>query len=173
MHCVNRLKRFIKEKRDEMNVEIKVIFIGYPNVGKSTLINSIKGKKSAGTSSSAHFTRGIQFFRLDKNILLIDMPGVIPWNKKEDEASLAIKGAINAEKVSDPLSIAELMLDLSDKTELKNIYNIEYKDPTQFLENYAINRGWLLKKGVGNILEASKQIIRDWQRNKIPFYITP
>src|SRR3989344_6289295 len=79
---IKRLRDLIKilSKKIKKSFGEKIIvgIIGYPNTGKSSLINLLIGKSSAGVGSEAGFTRGIQKLRLDENILLLDSPGVIP-----------------------------------------------------------------------------------------------
>ncbi len=64
--------------------------IGYPNTGKSSVINAIKGKKSAPVSSQAGQTKGVQKLRVTKKIVLLDSPGVIPFENKYEQEGFRI-----------------------------------------------------------------------------------
>ncbi len=152
--------------------EIKILIIGYPNVGKSTLINAIKGRPTVGTSPNAGFTRGKQFIRLTENILLIDTPGVIPFDDL-DETNLVLKNALRIEKVRDPYLIMEEIMKKIDKQILENTYGIVFSDLDDLLEKFARKRGKLLPGNEPNVEEAARIIIRDWQRGKISYYFLP
>ena len=72
-------KAIVIEAKRRGKEEITVGVLGYPNVGKSSLINALKGRGSAGTSPLSGYTRGLQKIRLSRKIMLIDTPGVIPY----------------------------------------------------------------------------------------------
>ncbi|MDO8628023.1 MAG: GTPase, partial [Candidatus Diapherotrites archaeon] len=62
--------------------DAKIGIIGYPNVGKSTLVNALSGRHAAPTSIKAGFTRGEQYVRISEHIVLTDTPGIIPFDEK-------------------------------------------------------------------------------------------
>ena len=152
--------------------DIKVLIIGYPNVGKSTIINNLKGKPSVGTSPEAGFTRGKQYIRISDDILLIDTPGIIPYDES-DEVNLVLKNALRVEKVEDPYFVIAEMVNRVDKKIVETTYGIEFSDVDELLEKFARKRGKLLPGNKPNIDEAARIIIRDWQRGKIPYYFLP
>ena len=152
--------------------DIKILIIGYPNVGKSTLINAIKGRPTVGTSPDAGFTKGKQYIRLSEDILLIDTPGVIPFDDLDD-INLVLKNALRVEKVKEPYFVMEEILKKIDKKILVETYGITFSDLDDLLEKFARKRGKLLPGNEPNIEEAARIIIRDWQRGKIPYYFLP
>ncbi|MFX1450985.1 MAG: GTPase [Promethearchaeota archaeon] len=152
--------------------DIKILIIGYPNVGKSTLINAIKGRQTVGTSPDPGYTRGKQYIRLSEDILLIDTPGIIPIDDM-DELNLVLKNALRIEKVKDPYFIIAEILKKTDKKILIKTYGIEFTDLDDLLEKFARKRGKLLPGNKPNVEEAARIIIRDWQRGKIPYYFFP
>ncbi len=82
-----------------LNVEIKAMVLGIPNVGKSTLINSVSKRKIAKIADKPGVTRNLQWIKISKQVSLLDTPGVL-WPKLEDQNSaylLAVTGAINDE----------------------------------------------------------------------------
>ncbi|MHA1300096.1 MAG: YlqF/YawG family GTPase [Candidatus Helarchaeota archaeon] len=164
------LKKEIKQRCKKPN--IKILIIGYPNVGKSTIINSLKGKLTVGTSPEAGFTRGKQFIRLSEDILLIDTPGVIPYDES-DKINLVLKNALRVEKVEDPYFVVAEILNRVDKKIIETTYDIEFSDVDELLEKFARKRGKLLPGNEPNMDEAARIIIRDWQRGKIPYYFLP
>ena len=154
------------------NNEITVLILGYPNVGKSSIINSLKMKDTVQTSPEAGHTRGKQYIRLSNKILLIDSPGVYPVNE-EDEVDLALKNAIRVEKINDLEKVVDIIIGLVSKDKISKYYEIEFVTVAEFLEKLARKRGKLLKGNNPNIDEAARIFIREFQRNKIPYYVEP
>jgi len=150
----------------------QVGIIGYPNTGKSSVINRLVGKPAAKISSEAGFTKNMQKIRLSKDVLLLDAPGVIPL--KEDanihgrdlikQARIGIK---NYNKVREPEMIAfELMKKYPGVFE--KYYNIEANgDYDLLIEQLGRKRNFLKKGGVVNEDKTARSILKDWQENKI------
>ena len=99
---------------------VRVGVVGYPNTGKSSVINALKGKTSAKAASKAGFTKGEQFVRVSEKVLLIDTPRVFSGEK--EEALLALMGVVNAEKIADPEGAAFVLIDYLKKMNTVNIY---------------------------------------------------
>lgn len=161
----NLLKRELKNKK-----QLIVGIVGYPNTGKSSLINALKQKRSAGVASTPGFTRGLQKIRITKNIYLLDTPGVFPYKEKSEEKH-ALINVKDYRKVKDPEAIAiEILKKASEKDPgiIEELYKIKLKeDPEETLELIAIKFNWLQKGGKPNIDQTSRRIIHDWQRGKI------
>jgi len=154
-------------------IPVKVALIGYPNVGKSSIINVLKGKHSAGTSPIPGFTKHSQLFRITPKIFILDTPGVYP---AEDEVSLMLKSALEVEKIKDPINCALELIKFvreKDPEQLIKAYGIESNDDLEFLEKLAIKRGRLLKGGEPDVEEMARIILRDWQRGKIIVWNDP
>ena len=106
--CAEKIER--DRKRGIMNRPVRAMVVGIPNVGKSTFINSYAGKACAKTGNKPGVTKGKQWIRLNKNVELLDTPGIL-WPKFEDQTvglKLALIGAIKDEI----LNIDELSLEL-------------------------------------------------------------
>ncbi|MBW3010780.1 50S ribosome-binding GTPase [Candidatus Woesearchaeota archaeon] len=145
---------------------VKVGVVGYPNTGKSSVINMLKGQASAGVSSKSGFTRGIQLVKADNRIMLLDSPGVFPF-EKGDEVKLAMIGTKNPQELKDPESCAmEMIVALKGKVE-KNYGAKKGADEEETLENIAVKLKKLKKGGEPDTETASRIIIKDWQSGKI------
>ncbi|MCK4884261.1 MAG: 50S ribosome-binding GTPase, partial [Candidatus Diapherotrites archaeon] len=151
------------------NKDVKIAVAGYPNTGKSSLINMLKGKKSAPTSSTAGFTRGVQLIRISKKIMLVDSPGVIPFTHK-DEGVMALLGAKSPERIKDlegtGLEIAQELIK-QNKDAVEELYGVKANDGEELLEEIAFKRKKLMKGGKPNIIEAARILISDLQKGKI------
>ncbi|MBR9677308.1 GTPase [Candidatus Woesearchaeota archaeon] len=157
-HGTTILRHTILKMTSERPVRVGVV--GYPNTGKSSLINALKGSGAAPVSSKAGFTKGKQFVRTS-NILLIDTPGVIPY-KEGDQEKLALIGSVNPEKIKDPDIIAAKILAMFD-----DVYGVKVDDEYLALEEIAIKKGKLKKGGEPDVDALSRMIIRDWQQGKL------
>ena len=153
-----------------------ILIVGYPNTGKSTLIESLtKNQKKVGTSARAGFTRVIQKIKLTDKIYLIDTPGIIPINEK-DETDIAIKACMVADKLSDPLGVVEAIFKLLPKKQFNKVYKIRLEEddgPEELVLKVGKKYGKLLSGGRVNENEIQKIIIRDWQSSKLKYYSLP
>lgn len=150
-----------------------VAVVGIPNVGKSSIINYLKGTHSVGTSPIPGYTRHVTRVRASQWLRVIDTPGIIPRVPGE----LALISALRPESLEDPVPVALKFLELVAKKNpkiLENLYSIEWaQDPLIFLEKLARKRGLLGKGGIPLIEEAARIVIRDWQNGRNTFYLEP
>lgn len=145
---------------------VKVGVLGYPNVGKSSLINAIKGRKSAPTSPSSGCTRGVQRVRADKRILFLDTPGVIPYHEK-DEIKHGMIGTRDFSTTRDPdLIVIGLMRRFPGKIE-RHFGVGERGDKENTLEEIALKKNMIAKGGKPDIMRAARLVLREWQRGLI------
>jgi hypothetical protein len=158
----------LKNKILEVGRKEKVIVgvVGYPNTGKSSVINALAGGRKALTSPTAGFTRGIQKIKASERIILLDTPGVFPFEEK-DEIKLALIGSKNPQEIKDP-DLVSIELIKSQNGRIERHYGVETnKDPEQTLEAIAKKTNMLKKGGIPDIDRAARMIIMDWQRGKI------
>jgi len=163
-------------KKYAPRLPVRVAVVGYPNVGKSTIINYLKGKHVAQTSPVPGWTKGEQIVKAKSWLYVIDTPGVIPVEEVKDEALLIIKGAIDPGRLQDPVYPAVKLIERILKynpTAFLERYGIEDRDPEKIIENVAKKRGLLLKGAKPNIEEAARAIIKDWIEGRITYYREP
>ena len=150
------------------NRPLKIMVVGIPNVGKSTFINSYAGKACTKTGNKPGVTKGKQWIKLNKNVELLDTPGIL-WPKFEDQAvgqKLAISGSIK----DDILNITELAMKLADYMSknypgtMASRYGIEESDDSvKVLADIAIAKCCLMKGGEPNIDKAASMLIDDFR----------
>ena len=152
---------------------IIVCVIGYPNTGKSSIINMLRGSYSARTSSMPGFTRGKQLFNITPEIKIFDTPGVFPT---ETDFIALYKGAIRIEKVDDIVittaQLIEFLLKLRPNL-FKKYYKISEKDPLKIIEAFAKKRNMLIKGGELDLERAARRIVLDWQEGKLILWKYP
>lgn len=140
--------------------------VGYPNTGKSSIINAIKGRASAPVSSVAGFTKGLQIIKVSSKIKLIDSPGVIPFSE-HDDFLLAFLSAKNPENLKDPEGDAMQLIEMLDG-KVEQFYHVKKLDDVeQTLANIAESIKALRKGGLPDTKRAAVDILRNWQRGKI------
>ncbi|MCD6227641.1 50S ribosome-binding GTPase [Candidatus Micrarchaeota archaeon] len=170
-----KLNNLAENKKKKMFVAV----IGYPDVGKSSLINYLVGRKRVKTSPIAHTTKGQQYIKLNDMITLVDTPGIF-----EDKSltSLGVKGGISPEQLSDATPVVlKIVKFLIKKGELERLkyydFNIDIcgiahdtKNINNIVEELLLHvakkRNLKLKGGGYNTNEAAKIIMRDFQRGR-------
>lgn len=169
-----KLRRSIKKEAPELPAIVLVA--GFPKVGKSSVINVLKGRSSATTSSipgNPGYTKYFQLFRVERNLYLVDSPGVIPVEGGPLE--MAMRGC-PPEHLSNPVEVAASLISKAlrvDPSIIRRTYGIEELDPIPIMEDLARRRGWILRGGEINVEEAARQILRDYHNHKLNFYVTP
>jgi len=155
------------------------LLLGYPNVGKSSVLNTLKRCRAVGVSPRPGFTTSLQEVVLDKNIRLIDSPGVVfdeYDNERKDTASLFLKNCIDVDSMEDPIVAVEALLHRCTLQSLIMTYNIPAfpQDNTMmFLAMVAKQYGKVLKGGIPDKVSAARAVLRDWNSGKIPYYTPP
>lgn len=158
---------------------ITVGIIGYPNVGKSSLVNTLKRRRSVGISSRPGFTKNIQEVVLDQHIRLIDTPGVVffhPNDNKSLKFESIIRNHIDLNCLDDPISVIGALLKKCEMESLMMIYSIpsfNNDDVMTFLSLVAKKTGFIRKGGILDKDAAARMIIKDWNNGKVPFYTPP
>lgn len=163
-----RLRNYLISKAKK-SADFKIGILGYPNTGKSSVINALVKKKKVKVASTAGTTHGQQYIKLTDNILVIDSPGVIPL-QKEDIIRHALIGSKNPEKIQDKEIVAHAILKLfKNKEPIEKLYKIQItsNNPEDIINKIGIKRGFLKHKGEINEDKVHILIIRDWQNGKL------
>lgn len=149
---------------------IKVGVVGYPNTGKSSIINVLKQRKSAKTSPVPGFTKGMQLIKVEKDFYVLDTPGVVPMREKH-ESRRALLSVISAHNLEDPEGAAYDIIDnfrRVNKVGFEAHYGVSLdKDNETVLEELAKLNGKLKKGGIPNTKEMAIRLVEDWQRGRI------
>ncbi|XP_073174016.1 nucleolar GTP-binding protein 2 isoform X3 [Lepidochelys kempii] len=153
--------------------QISVGFIGYPNVGKSSVINTLRSKKVCNVAPIAGETKVWQYVTLMRRIFLIDCPGVV-YPSEDSETDVVLKGVVQVEKIKSPEDHISAVLERAKPEYISKTYKIDtWKNAEDFLEKLAFRTGKLLKGGEPDMQTVSKMVLNDWQRGRIPFFVKP
>ncbi|XP_046968546.1 nucleolar GTP-binding protein 2 [Vanessa cardui] len=168
---INLLRQFAKLHIDKK--QISVGLIGYPNVGKSSVINTLRAKKVCKVAPIAGETKVWQYITLMRRIFLIDCPGIV-YPSAETDTEKVLKGVVRVELVQNPEDYIEEVIKRVRKEYLIKTYKVDgWTTATDFLEKLAARTGKLLKKGEPDVPSVAKMVLNDWQRGKLPFYVAP
>ncbi|KAL6554264.1 Nuclear/nucleolar GTPase 2 [Orobanche minor] len=165
------LRQFARLKNDKQ--AISVGFVGYPNVGKSSVINTLRTKKVCKVAPIPGETKVWQYITLTKRIFLIDCPGVV-YQNKDTETDIVLKGVVRVTNLQDAAEHIGEVLKRVKKKDLERAYKISHwEDENDFLVQLCKLSGKLLKGGEPDYMTAAKMILHDWQRGNIPFFVPP
>ncbi len=176
---VNQLYKILNRLQDEKNEgqirkkPLRMMIVGVPNVGKSSLINRMTGKKSAKTGDRPGVTKGKQWLGLENGMQLLDTPGIL-WPKFEDPEvglNLAFCGSIKDEI----LDVATLALELIKVLQkdypqlLKDRYKLDEieEDALTNMENIALKRGFILPGKRIDYERCGKTVLDEFRSGKI------
>ncbi|KAM1862397.1 hypothetical protein ACFX14_002871 [Malus domestica] len=165
------LRQFARLKSDKQ--AISVGFVGYPNVGKSSVINTLRTKNVCKVAPIPGETKVWQYITLTKRIFLIDCPGVV-YQSGDSETDIVLKGVVRVTNLQDATEHIGEVLKRVQNIHLKRAYKIEkWEDDNDFLCQLCKLSGKLLKGGEPDLMTAAKMVLHDWQRGKIPFFVPP
>lgn len=170
------LRAIARELRGEKE-KVVCLIAGVPKTGKSSIINVLKGKRSASTSSypgSCGYTKAYSLYRVEGRIYVIDTPGVAPDVPDELERLVRL---YPPEHVPDPVGVAAKLLERARSVNpraLEEVYGVSASSPLEALELIAKKRGWV-KRGTGEpiVEQAAVAVIRDYLSGELPFYVEP
>ena len=157
-----------------MNKPLKIMIVGIPNVGKSTLINQISGRKGAKAENRPGVTRGKQWVTVNPGLLLLDTPGIL-WPKFDDPQvgmMLAYTGAVK-ENVLDTEELSSFLMELLWKRypeTVKQRYKVDMPADTpgyMLLEEAGRKRGFLLARGEIDTERIAKVVLDEYRSGKL------
>ncbi|KAG9439022.1 hypothetical protein H6P81_019187 [Aristolochia fimbriata] len=158
----------------ELKKSITVGVVGLPNVGKSSLINSLKRSHVVNVGATPGLTRSMQEIQLDKHVKLLDCPGVVMLRSGESGLSIALRNCKRIEKLDDPVGPVREILGLCPGEKLMSLYKLpSFSSADEFLQKVATIRGKLKKGGIIDIEAAARIVLHDWNEGKIPYYTLP
>ncbi|KAF7683945.1 Nucleolar GTP-binding protein 2 [Astathelohania contejeani] len=167
INLINLLRQYSNLHKNKK--QISVGFIGYPNVGKSSIINTLRNKNVCRVAPVPGETKVWQYITLMKRIFLIDCPGVVPAASEEEAV---LRGAVRIENLESPEDYIPHIISKA-KESVEKTYGIPISSCEDFLKALAIKYGKLLKDGEPNIDTVAKIVLHDWLKGKIEYYTLP
>ncbi|KAL0232098.1 hypothetical protein PCE1_003094 [Barthelona sp. PCE] len=176
VELLKRIKAFTYFRttdRKRARKPVLVGFVGYPNVGKSSLINSLRRKKVVSTSSTAGWTKTTSEIVLDRYVRFMDSPGIV----LDEDASVdvVLRNAMRIESIPNPEQIAGSLLERCP--DLVYHYYPEYDggefELEELLSDLARRRGFIEKGYLVNIQKSAQLILKDWCAGRIKFFAEP
>ena len=174
---ISLLRQFGKLQSDKKQISVGVI--GYPNVGKSSVINTLISKKSCKVAPVPGETKIWQYITLFRNIYLIDCPGVVVDTAGDSETDSVLKGVVRAERLESPEEFIDAIQEAVKREHIAALYGLPksgedtWKTTEELLEKIALKCGRLLKGGESCLRSAAIMLINDFQRGRLPHYVAP
>uniref|UniRef100_A0A0A9YF83 Guanine nucleotide-binding protein-like 3 homolog n=1 Tax=Lygus hesperus TaxID=30085 RepID=A0A0A9YF83_LYGHE len=159
-----------------IKTSITVGIVGLPNVGKSSIINSLKRSRACNVGATPGVTKVMQEVQLDSKIKLLDCPGLVFAASTGDQtdSTVALRNAIKVEALEDPFIPAMAILQRATKAQMMEQYDIgDYETPQEFFALKAKRQGKFKKGGVVDPEAAARELINDWNRGKIRYFTLP
>ena len=157
--------------------QISVGFIGYPNTGKSSIINTLRKKRVCTVAPIPGETKVWQYITLMKRIYLIDCPGVVPPSAGDSEEDILLRGVVRVENVENPAQYVAAVLRRTQTRHIERTYEVKHAeyadDPIELLSILARKGGRLLKGGEPDVDGVAKMMLNDFLRGKIPWFTPP
>ncbi|KAH0591351.1 hypothetical protein H2248_001429 [Termitomyces sp. 'cryptogamus'] len=177
---IQLLRQFAQLHSDKK--QISVGFIGYPNVGKSSVINTLKSNKVCSVAPVPGETKVWQYITLTRRIYLIDCPGIVPASAQDSHTSTVLKGVVRVEALPTPSEHISALMERVKPLYLTRTYGLDLPNPDDksqnwpaemFLDKLARMKGRLLKGGEPDLESVAKIVLSDWVRGRIPYFVPP
>ncbi len=167
---VGELRKHLKILAKRLNIEEPHVgVVGYPNVGKSALLNALARRARTMVADKPGTTRGVQWVK-SGNLRILDTPGVIPY--EDGSSKLVLLGSKHPDRITDPEKVAYQIVTMAKQSPnaLQECYGLEtttLKDEQTLVEEIGHKRGFLKRGGEVDDKKTCIQIIRDWQKGKL------
>ncbi|KAJ2898563.1 GTPase required for pre-60S ribosomal subunit nuclear export and maturation [Coemansia aciculifera] len=169
---IQLLRQFTRLHADKK--QISVGLIGYPNTGKSSIINTLRQKKVCTVAPVPGETKVWQYITMTRRIYLIDCPGIVQFSTTDTDTDIVLKGSIRTESLLMPEDYIPEILNRVRKEYIQRHYNIDKWDNAEdFLMELAKATGKLNKGGEPDLHVVSKMVVNDWVRGRLPHYRAP
>ena len=134
------------------------------------MINSLKRSRAAAIGNTPGVTKTMQEIQIDKNIILLDSPGVV-LSTKDQSNSLILRSAIKVDELEDPIKPIDALIDRVDRQEILNLYEMEkFNTVEELLGHISRKKGYLKTGGIPNFDQAARRVIRDYLDGKMKFF---
>jgi ribosome biogenesis GTPase A len=152
----------------------RVMVVGMPNVGKSSIINKLTKSSKTKIGAKAGVTRQQQWVRINPKLELLDTPGIIPMKQENQESAqkLAFVNSVSENAYSTELVARNLLKILDEKysNSVREYYNIENEEEFS-LEGIAVKRNWIISGGAPDVERCAAYVLRDFRDGKIGKFI--
>ncbi|KFP64409.1 Guanine nucleotide-binding protein-like 3, partial [Cariama cristata] len=169
------LLKLLQEYGKTQNKAIQVGVVGFPNVGKSSIINSLKGVRACNVGLARGVTKSMQIVHVDKQTKMLDSPSIIA-DPSNSVLALALRSIIDTEDSgsADVLEGVDAILNHCSKQQVMMHYSIpDFRNTEEFLTILAQKRGMLKKGGVPDTENIAKLLLCDWTGAKISYHSQP
>ena len=168
---IQLLKNYSRSVKMKRNITVGII--GLPNVGKSSLINSLKRSRAVAVGNKPGLTKALQQVKLDAQVTLIDSPGVIPpdsGRSEEESQRMLLRNCLNVDKLTDPLAAVTALIHFVDLGSLRRVYGLDDDvGEAEMLVAVARKQGKLLAGGVANVDAVARIMLQDLNAGKIRY----
>lgn len=160
-------------RNKDIKTSIRVGIVGFPNTGKSSIINSLKRSKACIVGAMPGITKAMQEVSLDKHIKLLDSPGVV-METGQSPVTAVLRNVVKLESIDDPVGPVDHILSRCGKEQMMLHYNLpDFSSVDEFLALLAKRQGRLKKGGIPDSGKAARAVLQDWTSGRITYYTRP
>ncbi|KAK7103044.1 guanine nucleotide-binding protein-like 3 homolog [Littorina saxatilis] len=160
-------------RNQNIQTAIRVGVVGFPNTGKSSIINSLKRSKACTVGAMPGITKTMQEVNLDKHIKLLDSPGVV-MDTDQSPVAAVLRNVVRLEALEDPVPAVAAILSRCSKEQMMLHYNLpDYSNVDEFLLLLAKRQGRLKKGGIPDAAKAGRYVLQDWTSGRITYFTQP